>query len=225
MKKIRNLSIVVALLLMNSCGTTYITSTWKAPDFTPKKYNKVMVLGIIREADRTIRERMENHLVGDLKALGYHAFSAYQEYGPKAFQDMTEEQANQKLSGDGIDAVVTVVLLDKQKERYYVPGRVAYSPYIYYQNRVWGYYHSINGRIGMPGYYEVTTKYFWESNLYDLSSDKLVYSVQTQSFEPASTEALAHEYGQKIIQSMIKGNVLQKAGNGNQAIVALEVAA
>ena len=63
-----------------------------------------MVLGIIREADRTLRESMENHLVGDLKDLGYNAFSAYQEYGPKAFDGMTEEQANKKLAADGIDA-------------------------------------------------------------------------------------------------------------------------
>ena len=173
-----------------------------------------MVLGIIREADRRMREKMESHLVGDLKALGYNALSAYWEYGPKGFEGMNEAQANQKLSADGIDAVVTVVLLDKQKERYYAPGRVVYSPYIYYHNNVWGYYHSINGRIDMPGYYDVATKYFWESNLYDLSLKKLVYSVQTQSFEAASANDLAHEYGRKMIQSMVKANVLQKQEQG-----------
>lgn len=201
---------VTMLFLLNSCTTSYITSTWKAPDVTPKQYGKVMVLGIIHEADRNMRQKMESHLVGDLKALGYNAFSAYEVYGPKTFQDMDETKANQKLSEDGIDAVVTVVLLDKQKERYYMAGRVAYSPYVYYHDRVWGYYHSLNYRIGMPGYYDVSTKYFWESNLYDLNVNKLIYSVQTQTFDPSSTERLAHEYGQKIIDNMVKGKVLQK---------------
>lgn len=210
MKTIKIIGFILVLLIINSCTSSYITSTWKAPDVSPKNYKKVMVLGIIREADRTIRQKMENHLVGDLKALGYNAFSAYQVYGPKTFQDMDEEKANQKLAADDIDAVVTVVLLDKQKERQYIPGRVAYSPYIYYHDRVWGYYHSLNYRVGMPGYFEVTTKYFWESNLYDLSSNKLIYSVQTQSFDPASVESLAHEYGQKIIDNMVKEKVLQK---------------
>ena len=148
-----------------------------------------MVLGIVREADRNVRIQMENHLVGDLKDLGYNVFSAYQVYGPKMFQDMNEQQAMIKLVEDSIDAVVTIVLLDKQKERNYVPGRVMYSPYITYHRRVWGYYNSMYMRIEEPGYYEVTTKYFWESNFYDLSINKLLFSVQTQSFSPSSTDA------------------------------------
>ena len=169
-----------------------------------------MVLGIIHESDRSIKERMEDHLVGDLKTLGYNASSAFQIYGPKVFDGMSEEQANKKLAEDGIDAVITVVLLDKKKEKHYIPARVVYSPYATYHNHLWGYYHSIYMRIGDPGYYEVTTRYFWESNFYDLSSNKLLYSIQTQSFEPTSTDALAHEYGKKIIQNMVKDNILQK---------------
>jgi len=198
------------MLFLFSCSAISVTSVWKAPDVSPKKYNKVMVLGIVREADRNVRIQMENHLVGDLKDLGYNVFSAYQVYGPKMFQDMNEQQAMIKLVDDSVDAVVTVVLLDKQRERNYVPGRVMYSPYITYHRRVWGYYNSMYMRIEEPGYYEVTTKYFWESNFYDLSINKLLFSVQTQSFSPSSTDALAHEYGQKIIQSMVKNNVLQK---------------
>lgn len=167
-----------------------------------------MVVGIIRDADRSIRERMENHLVNDLKVLGYNVYSSYVEYGPKTFENMTEKEVNAKLAADGVDGVLTIVLLDKQKERYYVPGRVVYSPYIYYHNRFYGYYQSIYSRVESPGYFDVTTRYFWESNLYDLTSNKLMYSVQTQSFDPSSIESLAHEYGQIIIQNMTRNRVL-----------------
>ena len=210
MKTIKSISYLLAFLLAFSCSSTRITSTWKAPNTVARPYNKIMVLGIIREADRTIRERMEKHLADDLKSRGYQAFSAYEVYGPKAFEGFNEKQANEKLAGDGIDAVITVVLLDKQKERYYVPGRMVFTPYNYYRSHFWGYYSSIQYRIESPNYYEVTTRYFWESNLYDLNTKQLVFSVQTQSFEPASTESLAHEYGQKMMQSMEKNNILQK---------------
>lgn len=204
-------SIIIAVMLCSCAGSNYITSTWKATDVVPKKYGKVMVVGIIREADRTIREQMEDHMVGDLKDLGYNAFSSFKEYGPKAFENVTEESVNKKLADDGIDAVLTIVLLDKQKERYYVPRRVVYSPYITYHNRFYGYYRSVYTRIESPGYYDVSTKYFWESNFYELSSgNKLLYSVQTQSFDPSSTERLAHEYGKMIVQNMVKNNVLAK---------------
>lgn len=211
MKKVRTVGFLAIFLFINSCSTfTKITSTWKADNITPKPYNKVMVLGIIREADRNIRIEMENHLVDDLKALGYNAFSAYQEYGPKMFQNMTEQEANKTLSKDDVDAVLTIVLLDKQKERYYVPRTIIYSPYVLYHSRMWGYYYSLSSRIDVPDYYDVSTKYFWESNFYDLTENKLLFSVQTQSFDPSSVSDLAHEYGQKIIQSMTKTGVLQK---------------
>ena len=63
-------------------------------------------------------------------------------------------------------------------------------------------------RIYSPGYYQVDTKYFWESNLYDISNKQLLYSVQTQSFDPGSSAGLGHEYGQLIINDMVKNKVL-----------------
>lgn len=198
------------LLIFQACTTSYITSTWKDKDYIPVEYKKIMVIGIIRDADRNIRSAMEAHIAGDLRDRGFAAFSSYDEYGPKALQGFTEQQLVDKLALDGFDAIVTVVLLDKERERYYVPRYVYYSPYVTYHNHFWGYYRSIYNRIEMQGYYQVRANYFWESNFYDLNTKKLVYSVQTQSFDPSSTESMAHEYGQKIVASMISHNVLRK---------------
>ncbi|MGZ3850238.1 MAG: hypothetical protein ACXVBP_06715 [Flavisolibacter sp.] len=203
------LAFMVLLVILCSCASSKITSSWKAPGILPATYGKIMVVGIIREADRTLREQMEDHMVGDLKDLGYTAFSSFKEYGPKAFENVSEEEVNKKLAGDGIDAVLTIVLLDKQKERYYVPRRVVYSPYITYHSHFYGYYRSIYTRIDSPDYYDETTRYFWESNFYQLEpTSKLLYSVQTQSFDPSSTQKLAHEYGKMIVQHMEKNNIL-----------------
>lgn len=219
MKPIKPFFILLVLLFISSCATTYITSTWKAPGATPDNYKKVMVIGIIRDADRFVRQRMEEHLVGDLHELGYNAFSAYREYGPKAFEGLNEAAVNEKLSKEGVDAVLTIVMLDKQRERRYVPATVVYTPYVMYHNRFWGYYHSIYTRIESPGYYNVSTRYFWESNLYDLRTNSLLYSVQTQSFNPSSADELGHEYGQQIIQHMVKDNALRRQEGKTMAIV------
>ena len=58
------------LLSQLSCSNSKITSSWKAGNINPGKYNKVLVLGLIRETDRTIREKMEEHLIGDLQRAG-----------------------------------------------------------------------------------------------------------------------------------------------------------
>ena len=108
---------VLILFIATGCTTSKITYTWKVTDAGTKKYNKIMVLGLIRENDRTLQENMENHLVDDLQNLGYIAVSAYKEYGPKGFDKMDEQAALAKLKNSGVDAVITVVLLDKEKER------------------------------------------------------------------------------------------------------------
>jgi hypothetical protein len=199
---------VFLVFLIAGCTSSRITSSWKAKDITLKHYDKILVLGIIGEPDRTLCENMEEHLAGDLKALGYNAISAMDTYGPKAFEKMNEAEALNLLFTEDIEGVVTIVLLDKEKERYYLPAQVQYSPYVFYQNHFWRYYNSMHGRIYSPGYYATDTRYFWESNFYDLRDWKLLYSAQSQSFEPGSTRALAHEYGQLIVKDIVKNAFL-----------------
>ncbi|QNA45577.1 hypothetical protein [Lacibacter sediminis] len=209
MKKIKWLAVLLVILL-TGCTSTKITSSWKAQNVEAKQYSKILVLGLIRDTDRSLQEKMEAHLVGDLKDKGYNAVGSLSEYGPKAFSNMTETEAVNKLKASAVDAVITIVLLDKQKERNYVPGRLYYSPYGMYYNRFWGYYGTLNYRIYEQGYYVTDTEYFWESNMYDMSTQSLIYSVQTKSFDPANSESLGHEYGKLIINEMVKNNILRQ---------------
>jgi hypothetical protein len=215
MKNIKWVGLIL-FMIAAGCSSSKITTSWKAEDAVAGKYKKILVVGFIREADRSIQEKMENHLAGDLKALGYNAVSSLQEYGPKAFDNMDEEIALDKLNSSGVDAVITIVLLDKERERSYVPSAIHYSPYGTYYNRFWGYRSVLYNRIYEPGYYVTNTKYFWESNLYDMATQKLIYSVQTQSFDPDNSEKLGHEYGQMIVKNMVKQNVLQDQDSQNQ---------
>jgi hypothetical protein len=65
------------------------------------------------------------------------------------------------------------------------------------------------GRVYSEGYYTEDTKYFWESNFYNLSNGpELIYSAQSQSFERGSSKSLGREYGQMIMKDMLKNNVL-----------------
>lgn len=202
----------IGIGLAAGCSSSKITSSWTASGVQPKEYRKILVLGLINEPDRSIRENMETHLVNDLKDMGYNAVCSCIEFDPRAFENMSEKEALAKLDKSGIDAVLTIVLLDKQKEKYYVPERLHYSPYSIYHNRFWGYYTTIYDRVYAPGYYTVNTKYFWESNFYSLSGNpELMYSVQSQSFEPGTTAALSHEYGRMIVKDIVNHNILVAA--------------
>lgn len=198
MKKINWL---ILAILVAGCSSSRITTTWTSTAVTPKKYDKVLVLAISGDPDRTYREQMEVHMTSGLKALGYNAVSSICEYGPKAFDNMKEDEAIKALYNCGIDAVVTIVLLDKVKERNYQPANQ--------NNRFWGYYSSIQDRVYTSGYYTTDTRYFWETNLYDMTEWTLVYSAQSQSFGAASAKNLGHEYSEMIIKDMTSHNVIK----------------
>lgn len=190
-------------LLAAGCSSSKITWSWKAQQAGSYRYKTILVLGLIPEKDRRIRERMEQHFAGDLTDMGYNAVSALQEYGPKTFEDLSEKEVIQLLANKGIDAVITIVLLDKKKERKYVPGRT------YNSGELWNYIGS-KRIIYEPGYYVTDTKYFWESNFYEMENQTLLYSAQSHSFSPETTEIMGHEYGRLIVNDMVKEKILAK---------------
>lgn len=211
MKKILIYGTAALALLFAACSSsTRITSSWKSPDApsSAAAFKNVMVGAILSDKDRSLQQLMETQLVNDLNAKGISAASAYQTYGPGGFKN--ETQARRQLRNSGADAILTIVLLDKTKEKNYVPGNVTYEPWGWgpYYGRFWGYYRYNYGRVYTPGYYTTNTSYFWESNLYDLNNNKLVYSVQTESFDPSSAESLSKDYARKIVENMTKEGVL-----------------
>lgn len=146
----------------------------------------------MRDNDRAMQEKMENHLVGDLKDIGYSVLSSLNEYGPNAFKKGDTAAAIIRLKESDADAALTIVLLDKEKEQQYIADNN--------RNLFTGHSYEMYERIYEAGYYVTNTKYFWKTNLYNFKTKKLIYSAQTESFNPDDVETLAHQYGKLIIK-------------------------
>lgn len=201
--------IILISFLHIGCQTLEITHSWRLSPLPAAPMKRILVMGLNREADRGVMVEMERHLSDDLRARGYVAISALSEYGPHAFDRLSESEALRKLQQYDYDAVLTIVLLDKEKERHYVPGQVIYTPYSFYHNRFWGYRTVLVQRIYEPGYYVTDTKYFWESNLYSLREGQLLlFSAQSRSFEPDNASSFGHQYGKSMIERMVDQGVL-----------------
>lgn len=208
MKKLGLMMAGLALMAATACTSTKVTSSWKANDAQRLgKDNRIMVMALVPDKDRALRSQMENYTVSELRRKGYNAVSALQEYGPQGFGKMGEKQVLNQLKGSTVNQVMTIVMLDKGRERSYVPGYV-YQPYGYYG--FWPYYSAWYSRMYSPGYYTVNTKYQWEGNLYDLSSGQLLYSVQSQSFDPPTTERMAVLYAQQVVKDMARQQLLAR---------------
>jgi hypothetical protein len=209
MKKVLQL-LPVCILLFAACNPSKITSSYKPQSPDQKEFYKVLVLGLGKDSDLQLQAKMENHLAGDLRQLGYTAITSLEEYGPRAFKDLTEEQALIKLKNSNVDAIITIVLLNKKVEKQFVPTHERWASELQYRNLFWDYYGAMNNRVFEPGYYFDNTEYYWESNLFEMKKRSLVYSVKTTSFNPNNTEALAHQYGKMIVKNMKRNRVITR---------------
>jgi hypothetical protein len=198
---------IMATAFIFSCSSTKINSSWKAENAQAKPYHNLMVWGLLTEKDSSLRKQMETHLVNDLISKGYHAVSSLDVYKSKAYKKLTSNQIVDEFKLTGVDAVITIALLNKEMEERYYPGGF-YSQPGNINSNLDKYYSGIYEKVFTPGYYISTTTYFWESSLFEVRADKMIYSVQTKSFDPNTTETLAHENGLRIIKDMVKKKVI-----------------
>lgn len=210
MKYIKLIIPALAAIMLFSCNSTQVISSYQDSKVPVKNYNRILVLGIFQQKDRAMRQETENQLASRLKGLGYNAVTAMDEYGPKAFDKIPEDQIADKVKSGNYDAVITTALLDKKKAENYQPGRVSYQPVGVYYNRFGRYYSTVYDRVYDPGYYTTSTDYYLESNLYDGPSGDLVYSVQTKAFDPSSASSLANDNSKRIVKDLQSKKILVK---------------
>lgn len=198
------------LALLIACQPSKITQTWTAKDASPKLYKKILVLGVLTDNDKDLQALIEDHLAADLKDLGYYALASNKIFPPGTFVKGDTVKAKAAIAGKGFDGILTVVLLDKKKDQYYVPGRITDYNQIDRIGRFDQYYNAVNEKIITPGYFGEETKYIWENNFYDLNSKKLIYTARSRSFDFTSKSTLAHTYGQLMAESLVEKKILIK---------------
>lgn len=206
----KNLWILPLLIFLAACQPSKITQSWAANDAGPKMYKKILVLGVLSDNDNELQTKIENHVAEDLQALGYMALAANKVFPAGTFVKGDTVKAVNALLNSGFDGIFTIVLLDKNKERFYVPGRITdyNSPGQY--NAFTRYYNRVAERIYAPGYYGEETKYVWENNFYDLGSKRMIYSARSRTFDIATKSTLAHTYGLLMAESLVKKKILIK---------------
>ena len=207
MKKLLLVSLPLMLLLA-ACSTSKITGSYSYNQrITPAK--KVLVLGLFNEKNDRAKKAMEKELAGDLNKFGYNAVTASDQFGNTAFRGLNETEALQKLRDEGIENVVTITLVNKDKQKRYVPSTYGYNP------GFWGYYSYYSPWAYRPypyyrqgGYTEEKTSYVFETNLYNVTDNQLMYSAESKTIDANSMATLADDYARSVVRDMKRKNVL-----------------
>lgn len=192
--------LLLSIVLLSSCYSTNITGYWRS-DAQPENAGKtILVLGLM--PDTAMRDRMEEHVAGDLRRLGYHAIKSLGNIDALEFTKTEDKDALLQFREKGIDGVLTIVLLNKNTEGFLMPGSLYHMLTDYYSTMYFGLY--------APDYYQESVRYAWETSFYNVATGSRLFAVQTTTFHPLSIERLSHEYGRVVVKCMLKHKVLQR---------------
>jgi hypothetical protein len=195
-------ALLVASILV-ACGTTTeIPNAWHNPAHEGSPYQKVFVIGV-GEND-TNRRLFEDQFAAALSGKGGIALPSYGEL-PHS-ERLTEAQIRGAIRGGGFDGVVVTRLLGVEEKTEYVPPRTYTVPRHY--GGYYGYYGSSWDVVHEPGYYQTHTIVRLETNLYDVESGELVWSGQSETFNPSSLTDIIDSVTKAVAKRLRKDSLI-----------------
>ena len=205
--------ILFAPILFDSCSPGIrVTNSWKnpAPDSPGKKYNAIFITALTD--NQFARDMFEENLADAAAARGYKTTKSGLVFTPTFTQKLipSKEQIIQKVQESNSDAIFTVALVSKEDLSRFVQGDVNTTPSYGWYGSFGGYYGTIAGPIYTPGYYTNDRVYYLVSNLFDAKSEKILWSVRTEAYNPTSIEKFSKEYTETIIKQLQRDGILKK---------------
>jgi hypothetical protein len=210
---IRPLSVGVIAVCCLACGsTTEVTGSWKNPEVTLKPVHTVLVTALTGR--NNARQTVETDLANALQKDGIKSIRSLDILPPSftSSKEPDKEALLKKIKGSNVDVILTVALIDQTTESRYVPGSYGYAPMTRfgYYGRFWGYYTNWYPTLYSPGYYTEDKTYFLETNLYDAHTEELIWSAQSESYNPSSLDRFSKEFAATVLNEMKKDGLIQK---------------
>jgi len=207
----KTLYIFTALLIVSvlgGCSKTSVTGVWKKSDYAEQPLNSILVVALT--GDQHNKTLWENIMADKLNQNGLSALTAVSSFpgDPK----ITEDEIMKYVKQQGIDGVLVTRLVDTKKEEvYYPPSGGYYGGNYGYYNRFGSYYpHAYDTVYTTPGRTTTHTTVLLETNLYLASTQELIWSMSSDTFDPRSINQLVESVSKKVVQTLQKDNLIRK---------------
>lgn len=208
----KHLIFLFAILILTSCGSnTTIVNSWRDPKITvaQEHFKKVLVVALVK--DEASRRVTENRI-----AASNPIFKTSYEYLNETTKELTKEQKLKILQDENFDGVVTMRLVSTEQETTYVPGTYTgmyYGGFDGLYSGVYGYgfgnwYGMYSPAYYDPGYYQETTYYMVETNIFSLKDNKLIWTGTTKSDYVTDLGQTVDAIMQAVVQEMRKDGSL-----------------
>lgn len=203
--------LLIAVLSLYGCGSnTSIVNSWRDPDVTvaQEQFKKVLVVALVK--DEASRRITENRI-----AASSPIFKTSYQY-LTATDQLSKEQKLKVLQDENFDGVISMRLVSKEKETTYVPGTYTGMYYGGFDGMYTGMYgYGFGNWYGMyspafydPGYYQETTSYMVETNIFSLKQNKLIWTGTTESQYVTDLGQTVDAIMQAVVKEMRKDGSL-----------------
>ena len=198
-------------VILSGCASQKITTSWINPEAKSKgPYESifVMVLAQSNAASFDIEDRMAETLAsrGRKTVVSSSVFPAQL----SAAESLSKDEMAEVIKRTGCDAVFIIAVLDVLSVETYNPG-TAYYPMNYgMYGSYYGYYNHYYPQVYSPGYYSTDKTYYIETNFYDVASDQLLFSIQSEAYNPTSLESWFKEYSYNLIKELKSEGLITK---------------
>jgi len=200
----RALILLLPLLLLTSCATTSLTTSWHDNAFTSQSgIEDVLVIALTSE--ETVRRLYEDGFVTKFSESGVRASPSYT-LNISDIRPTEKAVAAAVAAADARYVLITRHVSTDTKQHYRPPEPVYIDPYYSRMNRYYplvyreAYYN--------PGYTYSVTTVLLESNLYDALTGKLIWSAQSKSVDPTMTQKYLDEIIGVFSQDLKKSGFL-----------------
>ena len=187
---------VLMFYFITSCASTKVTGEWKDPNLTAKRYKKIMVMGVAKQPQD--RKSYEDEFVRQLQAKGVEAVSSHTLIQHEnMWEKETIVQTIESMDFDGV--IITQVQRSKERTKYKSHN---YNMYDYY-NRSYAiapYY-----RRGTTTYQQ---QFGFESNLYDAKTQKLVFSLASDTYAQDNIHKRLGSYIETVVNKLVQNNLI-----------------
>ena len=207
MKRISMMAVLLGLAVtVASCGTTTsLSQRWSDPAYVGQPGQKMMIIALAKSErnqfvwESAFSQALQKEKVSPLVGSKFLPST-------NAADEATLKTAI-KESGANLAAVTRLIAVDKETS--YVPGMSYYTPAPAYYG-MYGYYNSSYAMVHDPGYYQENTIVKLETNVYDVASEKLVWSGVTETLNPETAQDVANSVAYTVTEDMVKSKVIRK---------------
>lgn len=208
MKKHLIFATLTTVLLMGCYPTTKVTGSWKNPKNSNKTYSNVLIAALT--ANSVARSTIETELEIALNKVSVKTAKSLDQFPPNFAKDsVTRRDVMKMVKKKGSEVILTITILKKETESRYVSG--GYTPtvrYGYYDS-FWGYYNYRSPYTYSEDYYTGEDIYYLETNLYDSSTETLLWSAQSKTYYYNGFANFSKQYAKVIVDQMRKDGMIK----------------